>query len=129
MPASISKGEFTQYPFFVRFRPFLLLLDTVCAFSSAFLCAHIRTNQTVTYWTKVFQLYFKISLLSFIHKIFQQNFYLFMTVYLVRIWTNKNANKKAHTFSRRSKNVKKRTKTFEKRILCKFTLTKRLETK
>ena len=35
-----SKGEFTQYPFFVRFRPFfsfLLLLQKVCAFSSAFL--------------------------------------------------------------------------------------------
>ena len=32
----------------------LLLLDKVCAFSSAFLFVHIRTNQTVTYWTKVF---------------------------------------------------------------------------
>ena len=39
---------------FVRFFTFLLLLDKVCAFSSAFLCVHIRTNQTVTYWTKVF---------------------------------------------------------------------------
>ena len=44
-----------------------------------------------------------------------------MTVWLVRIWTYKNADEKAHTFSR-SKNVKKRTKTYEKRILCKFTL-------
>ena len=69
------------------------------------------------------QLYFEILLLSFIHKIFEQNFYLYITVYLVRIWTvtYKNADEKAHTFSRRSKNVKKRTKTYEKRILCKFT--------
>ena len=40
---------------FVRFFTFLVLLDKVCAFSSAFLCVHIRTNQTVTYWTKVFR--------------------------------------------------------------------------
>ena len=33
-----------------------------------------------------------------------------MTVWLVWIWTDKNADEKAHTFSRRSKNVKKRTK-------------------
>ena len=46
-----------------------------------------------------------------------------MTVWLVRIWTHKNADEKAHTLSRRSKNVKKRTKTYEKRILCKFTFT------
>ena len=39
----------------------------------------------------------------------------------MRIWTYKNADEKVHTFSRRSKNVKKRTKTYEKRILCKFT--------
>ena len=69
------------------------------------------------------QLYFEISLFSFIRKIFEQKFYLFITVYLVRIWTYKNANEKAHTFSRRSKIAKKkRTKTDEKRIPCKFTL-------
>ena len=68
------------------------------------------------------QLYFEISLLSFIHKIFKQNFYLYVIVYLVRIWTYKNADEKGHTFSR-SKNIKKRTKTDEKRILCKFTFT------
>ena len=45
-----------------------------------------------------------------------------MTVWLVRIWAHKNADEKAHTLSRRSKNVKKRTKTYEKRILCKPTL-------
>ena len=33
------------------------------------------------------QLYFEISLLSFIHKIFEQKFYLYTAVYLVRIWT------------------------------------------
>ena len=40
-----------------------------------------------------------------------------MTVWLVRIWTYKNANEKAHTISRKSINVKKR-------ILCKFTYKK-----
>ena len=52
------------------------------------------------------------------HKIFEQNFYLYITVYLELIWTYKNADEKAHSFLRRSKNVKK---TDEKRILCKFT--------
>ena len=52
------------------------------------------------------QLYFEISLLSFTHKIFEQNFLLY-TVFLVQIWTYKNAEEKAHTFLRRSKNVKK----------------------
>ena len=33
-----------------------------------------------------------------------------MTVWLVRIWTYKNAVEKGHTFSRRSTNVQKRTK-------------------
>ena len=40
---------------FVRFFTFLLLLEKVCAFSSAYLYVHIRTNQTGTYWTKVFR--------------------------------------------------------------------------
>ena len=52
---------------------------------------------------------------------FGKTFVQYVTVWLVRIWTYKNADEKAHTFSRRSKNVKKRTKTYEKRILCKFT--------
>ena len=42
--------------------------------------------------------YFEISLLSFIHKHFEQNFYQYVPVYLVRIWTYKNADEKAHTF-------------------------------
>ena len=114
---------------FVRFFTFLLLLDKVCAFSSLILCVHIRTNQTVTYWTKVFRKIFLLRGTALFRNIahivhtqnFEQNFYLYnITVYLVRIWTYKNADAKAHTFSR-SKNVKKRTKTYEKRIVCKFT--------
>ena len=54
-------------------------------------------------------------------KFFRKIFVQYVTVWLVRIWTYKNADEKAHTFSRRSKNVKKRTKTYEKRIQCKFT--------
>ena len=116
---------------FVRFFTFLLLLDKVCAFSSAFLCVHIRTNQTVTYWTKVFRKNFFVRGTALFRNIalivhtqnFRPKFFLYITVYLVRIWIHKNADEKAHTFSRRSKNVKKRTKTYEKRILCKFTLT------
>ena len=41
----------------------------------------------------------------------------------MRIWTFKNVDEKAHTFSRRSKTVKKRSKTDEKRILRKFIFT------
>ena len=61
------------------------------------------------------QLYFEISLLSFIHKIFEQNPYPYTTVYLVRTRNHKNADEKAHTPPRRSKNAKKRTKTHKKR--------------
>ena len=49
------------------------------------------------------QLYFEISLVSFIHKVFEQNFYVYISVYLVQIWTYKNADEKAHTFLMRSK--------------------------
>ena len=42
-------------------------------------------------------------------KIFEQTFYQYITVYLVRIRTYKNAYEKDHT-SGRSKNVEKRTK-------------------
>ena len=106
------KGEFPQYPF-------LLFREKVYAFSSTFLYVHIRTNQTVTYRTKVFQkkifckgvqLYFEILILLFIQKIFEhtRNFYLYVTVHLVRIWTYKNADEKAHTFSKRNKHKKKK---------------------
>ena len=89
----------------------------------------IRQSHTGQKFSKKFfwkgvQLYFEISLLSFIHKIFEQNFYLYTAVYFVPIWTYKNADEKARTFSRKSKNVKKRTKTNEKRILRKFTFMK-----
>ena len=67
-PGQMCYGEFTQYPFFVRFFTFLLLLDKVCAFSSAFLCVHICTNQTVTYWTKVFRKIFFVKGYSSISK-------------------------------------------------------------
>ena len=50
------------------------------------------------------QFYFEISHLN---KILEQNFYLCVAVYVVRIWTYKNADEKAHTFSRRSKNERK----------------------
>ena len=50
------------------FFTFLLLLDKVCAFSSAFLYVHIRTNQTVTYWTKVFRKKFFVKWYSSISK-------------------------------------------------------------
>ena len=40
---------------------------------------------------------------------FRKSFVQCLTVWLVRIWTYKNADEKAHTFSR-SKTVKKRTK-------------------
>ena len=51
----MRKGEFTQYPFLSVFFTFLLLREQICPFSSAILYVHIRTNQTVTYWTKVVQ--------------------------------------------------------------------------
>ena len=113
-----SIGGFTQYPFFVRFFTSLLLREQVCPFSSAFLYVHIRTNQTDSTGQKFSEkkflqrgtsLYWNIALI-FIHKIFDQNFHQYITVYLLRICTYKNADEKAHTFLRRIKNVKKRTK-------------------
>ena len=104
---------------FVRFFTFLLLRKKVCAFSFAFLYVHIRTNQTVTYGTKVFRKIFFIKGYSSIlkyrsyrshTKFLNKIKYLYITVYLVVIWTYKNVDKKAHTFSRRCENVKKRTK-------------------
>ena len=68
---------------FVRFFTFLLLLDKVCAFSSAFLCVHIRTNQTVTYWTKVFRKNFFVKGYSSISK---YRFYRSYTKFLNKIF-------------------------------------------
>ena len=55
---------------------------------------------------------------------FRTTFVQYVTVWFVWIWTYKNADEKEHTCSRRSENVKKQTKTDEKRILCQFTFTK-----
>ena len=57
-PKSLSKVDLYDIRFssaLVRFSSFFLLHKKVCSFSCAFLYAHIRTNQTVTYWTKVFR--------------------------------------------------------------------------
>ena len=62
-----------------------------------------------------------MELYPFTKNFFRKTSVQYVTVWLVRIWTYKNADETAHTFSRRSKNVKKRTKTDEKRILCEFT--------
>ena len=66
---------------------------------------------------------FRNKAVPFTKNIFPKTFVQYVTVWLVRIWTHKNADEKAHTLSWRSKNVKKRTKTYEKRIVCKFTYT------
>ena len=104
---------------FVCFFTFLLLREKVCNFSSAFLYVHICTNQAVTYWTIVFRKFFFVKEYSSILKyrfyrlyknFWTKFFYLYITVYLMRIWTYKNADEKAHTFSRKSKNVQKQTK-------------------
>ena len=113
-----TQDGFTKYPFLGRFYPFwhvFFLQEKVRSFSFAFLYVHIDTSQTVTCWTKVFeknffkaiQLYFEIQLLSLTRKIFEPNFYQCAIVYLVRIWTQKNADEKEYTFSWSSKNVKK----------------------
>ena len=41
---------------------------------------------------------------------FRKTFVQYVTVWLVRTWTHKHEDEKAHTLSRRNKNVKKRTK-------------------
>ena len=119
------------------FRPFfafLLFREKVCAVSSAFLYFHIRTNQTVTYWKKFSEKKNFVkgcssslkdrsyrSYTTYLNKIF-----IYVAVYLVWIWTYKNVDRKAHAFSRKNKYVKNRTKTNEKRMLCKLTFRKEL---
>ena len=44
-------------------------------------------------------------------KFFRTTFVQYVTVWLVRIWTYKNADEKEHTCSRRSENVKNGRKT------------------
>ena len=74
---------------FCPFFTFLLLREKVCAFSSAFLYVQIvrirltrlsHTGQKFSEknFCKGVQLYFEISFLSFIHEIFEQNFFLYV---------------------------------------------------
>ena len=64
--------------------------------------------------------YFKIELYLFTKNFFRKTFAQYVTVWLVRMWTHKYADKKAHSFLRRSKKIKK--KADEERILRKSTL-------
>ena len=52
------------------------------------------------------QSYFELSLLSLIHKIFEQNVYHYVTVYLGQILTLKNVDKTANTFCGEAKRKK-----------------------
>ena len=55
-----------------------------------------------SFWPWGTALFWNIALIAY-----TQNFYQYIAVYLVLIWTYKNADEKAQTFSRRSKNVEK----------------------
>ena len=68
---------------------------------------------------KGLQLCFEISLSSFIPQIFEQIFYQSVTVYLVRVWTYKNADEKVRAFFWRRKQC---SKTDKNCILCKSAL-------
>ena len=59
---------------------------------------------------------------STVNIVYTQNFYQDVKfIYLVRIWTYKNADKKTLTFSRRSKHVKKTNKNGRKTDMRKIT--------
>ena len=66
--------------------------------------------------------YFKIELYSFTKNFFPKTFVQYVTVWVVRRWTYKKRIKSAYFFTE-NKTVKKRTKTDEKRILCKSIFT------
>ena len=114
---------------FVRFFTFLLLLKKYALFHPHFYKSisalsrllHIDKNFVQKFWVWTIRAIFRNKTVPVYKKFFRKTFVQYVTVRLVRIWTHKNADEKAHTLSRRSKNVKKRTKTYEKRILCKFT--------
>ena len=78
-------------------------------------------------FSKGAQLCFKYRSLSIIHQISKKNFYLYVTVYLVRvrIWSYENADEKArilfHRESKTSKN-KNRQETDTVPLRCKFFL-------
>ena len=82
--------------------------------------SHTGQKFSGDFFVNEYKPYFQLSLSLFTSKVFEQYFYQYVTAYLVRIWTYKNADETPHTFSWRSKNEKKRTKTDEKRILRKF---------
>ena len=67
----------------------------------------------------------RIGLCPLLQKFFLSKIFcpVYVTIWLVRIWTYKNTNKKEHTFPWRRKNVRKRTKADKKRILRKSILT------
>ena len=118
-----NKNGFAQHLFSLHFCPFFLLHEKVCSFDPRLytsISALIRlSNIEQKFFEKNFvevQPFFEISLSSLTKFL---NFYQYVTVFLVRIWTYKNADEKTHIFSR-----KKRKKTGEKRKLCKFTLSK-----
>ena len=93
-------------PVFCPFLSIFFLLEKVYIFFVHILmCPHPYYNQTVTYWTKVFRKYVFLKWYSteqfcFEISLFQQHFYRYITVYLVRKWTYKNADERAHTISR-----------------------------
>ena len=61
--------------------------------SSAFLHFHICSNQTGL------EILLTFRRLTFMHKFWEQNFYQYMAVYFVQIWTYKTMDKKAHIFN------------------------------
>ena len=66
--------------------------------------------------------YFKMELYPFIKNFFRKTLVQYVTVWLMRIWTYKNADdiKKQVLFHRKAKNVQKRIKMDRKRILYKY---------
>ena len=73
------------YAIFV-FRLFLLSRGKVCAFSFAFLYVRIRTNQTVTYWAKVFRKNFFVKEYSSIFKYLSyQSYKKFLNIIFINI--------------------------------------------
>ena len=112
--------ELTQYPFFVRFRPFFLRF---CFFLKKYALFHPHFYKSISvlsrllYIDKNFVQKFSVSTIRAIFqnravplykKMFSENFCpIYVAVWLVRKWTYKTADAKAHTFSRRSKNVQK----------------------
>ena len=114
-----TKGEFAQcrYPFSSVFLRFCFFLKKYALFHPHFYKSasaltrksHTGQNCFVKFFVKEYISTLKYrsyrSYMKFLNKIF-----IYIQVNLLRIWTNKNANEKARTFSRISKNVQKRTK-------------------